>query len=53
MTMRNFIRQNRQELEQHIKSACSNCRLNDDERENWILNDESLYLWARSEGVNV
>ena len=25
--------------------------LNDAERRNWILNDEGLYMWARSEGV--
>lgn len=27
--------------------------LNDDERRQWILNDEGLYNWARREGVNV
>ena len=28
-------------------------RLNDNERENWVLNDESLYTWARGEGVRI
>lgn len=26
---------------------------NDEERKNWILNDEGLYSWARSEGVRI
>lgn len=27
--------------------------LNDEERRLWVLNDEGLYNWARSEGVNL
>lgn len=27
--------------------------LDSDEIENWIANDEGLYLWAKSERVNV
>jgi hypothetical protein len=27
-------------------------RRNDEERRQWILNDEGLYQWARSEGVS-
>ena len=53
MRMRTFIKDNREELDQAIKSVCSNCQLNDAERENWILNDEGLYDWARREGVLV
>jgi len=26
---------------------------NDSEREDWIANDEGLYQWARSEGVQI
>jgi hypothetical protein len=26
-------------------------RKNDAERDAWVMNDEALYLWARSEGV--
>lgn len=26
---------------------------NDEERRGWVLNDEGLYLWARSEGVRI
>lgn len=28
-------------------------KLNDSERRQWILNDEGLYSWARSEGVRI
>lgn len=28
-------------------------RYNDVERRQWLLNDEGLYLWARSEGVRI
>lgn len=28
-------------------------RLNNDDRRQWILNDEGLYNWARSEGVKI
>jgi len=28
-------------------------RLNNEERRQWILNDEGLYNWARSEGVKI
>jgi len=50
--MRTFIRRNRKEIDAAIRSMCDNCgRLNDEERTQWVLNDEGLYNWARSEGV--
>jgi hypothetical protein len=52
-TLKEFIKNNRSEIDQCIKRVCSNCRLNDDERRLWILNDEGLYRWARSEGVRI
>ena len=48
-----FIRENREEIDAAIRRVCDNCRLNDQERRLWILNDEGLYNWARSEGVRV
>ncbi len=27
--------------------------LNNEERRLWILNDEGLYMWAKSQGVNI
>jgi hypothetical protein len=53
MTLKNFIRANKEELDECIRRVCPNCRLNDNERRLWILNDEGLYRWARSEGVRI
>lgn len=53
MTMREFIRQNREELDEAIRRVCPGAAQNDDERELWILNDEGLYNWARGEGVPI
>jgi len=53
MTMRDFIRENRDALDEAIRRVCPNCRLNDAERREWIANDEGLYRWARSEGVRI
>lgn len=53
MTMREFIKRNRTEIDTAIRRVCPNVRLNDSERRLWILNDEGLYLWARWEGVRV
>ena len=55
MTMRAFIRQHRSVLDEYIRQANPTGpeRLNDSERREWILNDEPLYLWARSEGVRI
>lgn len=51
--MQRFIDENRGTLDYHIRGAlCQpNLELDDDERENWILNDESLYNWAFGQGV--
>ncbi len=53
MTLRDFIKQNKEELDECILRVCPGLRLNNDERRNWILNDENLYDWARSEGVRI
>ena len=53
MTLREFIKQNRQELDTCIKRVVPNVRLNDEERRLWVLNDEGIYNWARSEGVKI
>ena len=54
MSIREFIRRNRTELDVCIRRACPNLdRLNDEDRRGWILNDEGLYLWAKREGVPV
>ena len=53
MRLQDFIRENRQELDECIKRVCPNCRLNDEDRKQWILNDEGLYNWARYEGCKI
>lgn len=56
MTLRQFIQEHRQELDQCIARALGrgdNPRANDAERRLWIMNDEGLYHWARSEGVRI
>lgn len=54
MNLRTFIKENREEIDKAILRVCPNCdSFNDNERRLWVLNDEGLYLWARSEGVNI
>jgi len=53
MKMRDFIRENREELDSCINNVCHQEKRNDREREMWILNDEGLYNWARGEGVRI
>jgi len=50
-----FIRDNRKEIDETIKRILKDpsYQLNDNERKQWVENDESLYNWARSEGVNI
>lgn len=54
-SMAEFIRENRDEIDAGIRRALGrpDSRLNNEERRQWILNDEGLYNWARSEGVRV
>lgn len=56
MTLNNFIKENRLEIDQCINLALNNpanAKQNDSERKMWILNDEGLYLWAKSCGVRI
>ena len=46
-----FIFQNQKEIDDYIRMVSPNCDLDNEERENWIMNDESLYNWALNEGV--
>ena len=60
---RDFIRQNRSEIDQMILNELNRGRrnphqslpftLNDSDREDHMLNNIDLYCWARTEGVNV
>ena len=55
MTMQKFIKENREQIDEGIRRALRQpeYRLNNEERRLWILNDEGLYRWARSEGVRI
>lgn len=55
MRMRDFIKKHRKEIDECIHSVpgMEDYRLNDKEREEWIKNDEGLYLWAKEEGVPI
>lgn len=54
MSLTQFIRENRQELDECIKRVLGkDAKLNDSDRRDWILNDEGLYRWARSCRVKI
>lgn len=57
MTLQKFIKENRLAIDQTIlrilKYPGEFKNLNDKERRLWILNDEGLYNWARSEGIKI
>jgi len=53
ISLREWIKDNRKEIDACILRICPNIQLNDNERRLWILNDEGIYNWVRSEGVNV
>lgn len=53
MTLREFIKENKDEIDSCIKQVVPDARLNYEERRLWILNDEGLYNWARSYGVRI
>lgn len=54
MTLKNFIRMYKKEIDEVIRKVCPNCKyFNYEERRLWVLNDEGLYRLARSEGVNI
>ena len=54
-SMRDFIKENRADIDRAIKSipGLKDYSLNDKERRDFIANDEGLYLWAKAEGVRV
>jgi hypothetical protein len=52
MQLRKFIKENRKLIDEiiHEVPGAENLRLNDNDREYWIRNDETLYTMARLEG---
>lgn len=53
MTLREFIKVYKAEIDEAVRRVVPDNRMNDEERRLWVLNDEGLYLWARSEGVKI
>jgi hypothetical protein len=49
MKLKEFIKQNRKQIDQITQSPIKN----DQERRLFILNDESLYNWAKTSGVKL
>jgi len=52
-SMKQFISENRADIDAYIRRKVPSARIDDAERRLWILNDEGLYNYARSEGVNI
>ena len=53
MTLAQFIKENREQIDAVIKDACPNCKIkSDEERRLWMINDEGLHLWAERSGVS-
>lgn len=54
MELENFVKDNRREVDDKIRGQYPRyAAVDDDDREDIILNDESLYNWARGEGVDI
>ena len=58
MTKREFLREHRKQLDRYIReqtgqSEQTSMRLNDEERELWVLNDEHWYRLALRAGVRL
>ena len=54
MSMRTFIRSNRKDIDEVIRDAAADkvLKINDVDREEAVINIESLYTWAQSSGVD-
>jgi hypothetical protein len=53
MTLKEFIKENKEDLDAAILRANPGNRMSDSERRLWVMNDEGLYKWAKSEGVKI
>jgi len=53
MTLTQFIKNNRREIVEAIKSYYDYEATSIEELKEWVNNDEGLYRWARSEGVKI
>ena len=53
MTIKQFIREHRKEIDSVVKEYYEQTILNDTARHEWVLSDRGLYEWAQQEGVNI
>ena len=53
VTKREFLKENRKEINDEIRSTGYSDRINDEDREDWISNNEGWYNYARSCGVRI
>jgi hypothetical protein len=53
MTIKDFIRKHRDEIDTIVYNYYKVEIGNDTQRHEWLLNDEGLYRWAHREGVNI
>lgn len=52
MTLTRWVAENRDEIDKVIAEVVgSRACLDDEEREQWVANDEVLYQWALRDGV--
>ena len=49
MTLTEFVERYRTEIDRHIQGVAYD--LTDEDRADWVMNDEGLYNWAISEGI--
>jgi hypothetical protein len=51
MRLRDWVREHREEIDRAVTSVpgMEGQTLNDEEREDWLRNDEGLYNWASRE----
>lgn len=54
MNLKEFITENRKEIDEFIRrQTVPKLSIDDEERRLWILNNEALYHWAKSQGVKI
>ena len=55
MTLKEFIKVNKQDIDLSIRRVVDNdeFKITNSDREEWVLNDEGLYLWTKDCGVRI
>jgi len=53
LSLRDFIKLNKTEIDAAIHSVNPDYRINDEERRQWVMNSEGLYKWAKRSGVRL